>query len=155
MSATLEFLENWRKSLGSRDFLWRMLMLTRPSSGIMPSVTDNHKNKRSLTVNASACAQKVRVQCAESRQLVRGSIHFQHQERLMGLFRSKGELSLPWRLYITASLSSTSNAANKTFWLEAPLWLRFLEASCVRIRALTSAIADTNRPIKGNQGVAS
>jgi hypothetical protein len=103
-------------------------MLTRPSSGIMPSVTDNYWNKRSQTVNASACAQKVRVQCTESRQLIRGSVHIRHQVRLMRLFRSKGELSLPWRLYITASLSSTRNAANKTFWLQAPLWLRFLEA---------------------------
>jgi hypothetical protein len=34
-------------------------MLTRPSSGIMPSVTDKHKGKRGQTVNASACAQKV------------------------------------------------------------------------------------------------
>jgi hypothetical protein len=33
--------------------------------------------------------------------------------------------------------------------------LRFLEALCVGIRALTSTIADTNQPIKGNQGVAS
>jgi hypothetical protein len=131
-------------------------MLTRPSSGIMPSVTNNYRNKRSQTVNASACAQKVRVQCTESRQLlIQGSVHIRHQERLMRLFRSKGELSLPWRLYITAPLGSTRNAANKTFWLQVPPRLRFLEALCVGIRALTSTIADTNQPIKGNQGVAS